>query len=237
MSDYFGALIRASGLAPAQAPLATTLAREGGAPEPGPQEEAAPAGAVMPPQSEVAPIGHVEAQPPARPVTPVRTGDRVLTVKPAAGRPSGTQAAAPDPVPAPRPAPPTVPAPQPSRKHGDDLLQAALRWVAADPAQVDAARALPEPLPAAPPPAATAPARIVAAASRTTARLVEAPPPRRTEPTAPAAEAPLEVTIGAIHLRVDPPAPQTVAQAAPSAAPAAPSTPHSALSRRSLRRI
>jgi hypothetical protein len=188
----------------------------------------------------VAPIGHVEAQPPARPVTPVRTGDRVLTVEPAAARPSGILAAAP----APQPVTSAVPAPQPNPKHGEDLVQAALRWVAADPAQADAARALPDPLldPLSDPlrvapPAAIPPTPPVASLPQPAARLVETPAARRTERVVPAAEAPLEVTIGAIHLRVDPPTPQTVAQAAPSATPAAPSTPHSALSRRSLRRI
>jgi hypothetical protein len=235
VSDYFGALMRASGLAPATTAPAADLPREVEAPEPAAQEEPAPAAAVQPRRGEAAPIGQVEAQPPATPVTPVRTGDPVHSVTPPAAPASRTRAAAPGP--APRPAPAAAPALRPDPGHGVDLVQAALRWIAADPGQAEAARALPDPVRAAAPPAGVPPARPVASRSQPAARLVETPAARRTERAAPAAGAPLDVTIGAIHLRVDPPAPQTVAQAAPPAPPAAPSTPRSALSRRSLRRI
>jgi hypothetical protein len=69
-------------------------------------------------------------------------------------------------------------------------------------------------------------------------------PDRSAAHSAPLADEIVEISIGSIHVRVDAPAPQTIARAAPAAVPASPAPSlseraagRSALARRALRRI
>jgi hypothetical protein len=94
------------------------------------------------------------------------------------------------------------------------------------------------------PDAARVPVQAAVPEPMTVAPQIAAPATLRAEPEAQvaAAEEPLEISIGAIHLRVEAPAPRTLARpAAPPAPvqqPAAPASPtRSGLSRRALRRL
>jgi hypothetical protein len=162
-------------------------------------------------------------------------------------------------------APPAPAAAVDVRSHA--VVRAALDWVAADPqnaarsrpptaAATAPARLLPspaKPLPEAPPRIVVDQVRIPTVAVAPPTNAVQPAPiphdrPReqvRSGAHAAASAAPdeiVEISIGAIHVRLDTPAPQTVAAATP--VPASPTRPssdrsvaHSGLARRALRRI
>lgn len=154
-----------------------------------------------------------------------------------------------------------------SQDLGQAMVHAALRWVMADGDSPGALTAVAlESAPPNPVQASTnnitAPVRPAASQpgaepmTGVTTRLPEAPIPLRVAPIRhpestdrlphrpsgtrqpPAKEEVVEVSIGAIHLRVDAPPPQTVVQApAPSPRPPPDRPPRSTLSRRALRRL
>ncbi|MEW6371125.1 MAG: hypothetical protein AB1584_09325 [Pseudomonadota bacterium] len=255
MSGYFEALMRASGMPAAE----VTQGHKRPAPDAGPASFAledgdatdqaaaspralAPAAAPPPAPAVQAPARQASAEAPARRPAP----------QPAvAGEPAGTRPASqPQPgavglhigQPAPAPAPPVSP-PVPALVH--PLARAAMDWVARDeptPVRKDVAAA---PLPPVRTPLAegAGPVRHAALAAPrheitgdTGARSVAG-----SGTAAPAAEERVEVTIGAIHLRVEAPAANTVTSGAPqppaAGAVSPPATAHGSLARRSLRRI
>ncbi|MCY1543556.1 hypothetical protein D9M68_793780 [compost metagenome] len=155
----------------------------------------------------------------------------------------------------------------PRRPQADERVQAAMRWVASDPALESPARQVPiqrspvtDSPDAGPTPLAATPPEVMAPLDpprpplAADAASIPLPAPlavqglepgrRHVEPEAQVAVAEelLEISIGAIHLRVEAPAPQTLARPATSTAPvqqpAAPASPtRSGLSRRALRRL
>jgi len=289
MSDYFGALMRSSGLtaggsAPAAVAPPTTasrpveidIERSGPALQPRP----APASQYEAPLTTIAAAsveprsGHEPAPPAARPADPgEQAAAAVDSPHDQTGQKAEVFSGAQPLVPPFSPADPSTPAAQPL---GHALVRAAMQWVAADPQQAipepqDGARREPPaalgepgmPVTTTPTPIADAePQTLPARARHSVASSIEAveDAPRRTTlatlptlPTLPATPAPVaptslprdelvEISIGAIHVRVDAPAAQTVARtlAPPAAAPrstAPTTTPRSALARRALRRI
>jgi len=272
MSDYFGALMNFSGLAaaprasvptPAGAPHATDImesdvVREVAVDRP----TAAPrrAAPLTAPLANLASAAE-QASPTARLLpSPAPTPAAAETARSLAPDAISVPAS---PI-APAPVAATAPANMPA-EHGRALVRAALSWVAADPESADEAPALNSPTPprqaprepsVRPEPARAVPDDIDVAPAQARARTEPAPPARviRFEPPEPAratarpatAEAPdeiVEISIGAIHVRVDAPAPTTAARTLPAAAPSSPrsnSEPvheRSALARRALRRI
>ncbi|MGH8581315.1 MAG: hypothetical protein ACREWG_00705 [Gammaproteobacteria bacterium] len=131
---------------------------------------------------------------------------------------------------------------------GQAMVHAALRWVTAEvqtpgaPTEIEIAleqppRAGPAPDAATRPPEALTPLRV---APIRPSESIELPPPWASGKRRPAThEETVEIAIGAIHLRVDAPPPQTVVQApAPTPRPTADRPPpRSALTRRVLRRL
>lgn len=261
MSDYIGGLMRASGLAASGMAGESGLARMSVArptfavealEENRPALQPAPAGAR--PSAAVPPRPEPKPQP-----QPVGTAGETANGHPSA-RPVGQ-----DPVRLPlerqpretmRPAParPRPEAGLPVRKALHPLARAALDWVARAPGHPVQAHPVPQQAapvaasssPVAPPPA-TVRAATPAQAAGIEARSTSIPSPALSS-IAPAVRATMarderiEVSIGAIHLRVEPPAPRTVAAAPPqppanAAGAGAQSNPHGALARRSLRRI
>lgn len=265
MSGYFGALLRASGLgtgppaapapdfslehdmqvepfgAPAVTP-APPLARKDGVT--GMQAAAAPLPPVTPPHPAdmVVPASAASVQAPA-PSASV-TGERV--------QPAATPARLSSDVPAAGPA--RAQASTPATSAGHTAIQAALHWVAADPALAPAPAARsPVPAPAVTPSAA-APAYVTPAAAPARAPQPVATParpamaavfpsfspsvsPSLSPPLSPPLrDEPVDITIGAIHVRVDAPAVQaSTAPRAPAVAEARPV--RSGLARRALRRL
>ena len=297
MSDYFGALMRSSGIsvggrAPETAqprtvqPSVIEIDIEHGTPAPPPQAlrtASTPHRAAAP--IPMAPVDQSASPTPMASVAAVKEGPAVqarLTPTPQAqpGSADDTGAAKSHTV---------VETPKPAL--GDALVHAAMRWVAADPQQVGSAPPPARPqgpsspattressvidtarvprtmsiepevhpsiaIPARPitssnhtvPTNAAAPVEVVAAAPIETHALASdsARPPLATPavPVTPSARDELvEISIGAIHVRVDAPAAQTLARppaTPPAAAPrtaAASTSQRSALSRRALRRI
>jgi len=300
MSDYFGALMRSSGLAVGGGAAAVIAAQPASAAElveidiersvpamqPSPALTAqhqlqplSPLAASVEPRSEREPEASA-----ARLAAPrVNATAAVDTPHDQAGQIAEALSLPQPLVPPATPADPATPVTQP-QPLGHARVRAAMQWVAADPQLL----ATPEPQNVAyhePPtvlgetniPIATTsmastplvdtepqtlPARAwpSVASSIETVETVEAAPRRTTPSTiptlpatptpalAPLASTPLprdelvEISIGAIHLRVDAPATQTVARALPPQASAPRSTtpttpPRSALARRALRRI
>lgn len=251
MSDYFGALMRASGM-PAPA---TTPTRKREPPAVGPdslvaadddaaQQPAAPRPALQPaaPRTALAPSTD-------GPVAGERPAQRQAPQSGAAAEPSRTRPASvpqPDaelrrPVPARTAGPPVLTPVHP-------LARAALDWVArgngaaARQQTATGHAAAPAPMPDHAPvrPLPTGPLAPIASV-RESPDDVDRRAGEHPERAASTRDERVEVTIGAIHLRVEAPAARTVASAAPPA-PAAgavppPSTARSALARRSLRRI
>jgi hypothetical protein len=131
------------------------------------------------------------------------------------------------------------------------MIRAAVEWVAADPHNIGTmpgaeARASPGARADSGPVAIEATQTPGSPTDMTPAQIVRGapsptPPASRARPAS-IAEDVVEISIGAIHVRVDAPAPSTTARIAPQeGAPSRPSparpTTHSALSRRALRRI
>jgi hypothetical protein len=267
MSDYFGALFRATGLAgrpvaaaPAlrevdvEVPVAGDAAVAEAPTDPrgaSPASAANPSSAAVPshpPTAAATPVGAAATGAADAVAGPARAPAAVGHADAAKAEPATTDAAD-------APAPIDLPAPSEVVSH--PAVQAALRWVAADPqGQPQAPLQRPDPARSAlatpagrsssPVPAiaatsaiAESPTRVdtIGAPPRVAASARAAPfdrPPRR-----PDDEPAVEVSIGSIHLRVDAPAaPQTTTRAAAAAAPAAPpSAARSGLARRALRRI
>ncbi len=281
MSDYFGALIRASGLAGRIDP---PLAANHGITEIEVQQDAPPART-----SPVTQVPRTNTQrteimttPPVATTTMPASAIREYSAPP---RTEHTELASDRPLPASAPEPrgetsmapglPTAPvsasSPRPQETApdpGQAMVQAALRWVAAGdqtasstiapditPSPPKAPQALAADQPS--PPARSIVSRPLVEPASPTAKLPELAMPTRAAPIrqmeakeqalppvrgtrrADSREETVEVTIGAIHLRVDAPPPQTVVQ---SPLPTPRSTadrppPRSALSRRALRRI
>lgn len=284
MSDYFGALMRASGIARANPAAARThpgaLEPEPAAPtasEPAPSAtghtalappvqalhhtSARTAEAAFDPSARAAPpapgvqagaAATAEPRPVIASIVPEPLSPALPPAPAAVGVPGKDAPAASAPVQPAQPAQPDAPAPsvlpKASMPLAQDLMRAAMQWVAADPLSGAPAPA-PLETPARGAPAALAPPPLAAAPVGDELALRAEEPhglvldPVVAVPAAPAV-APavfrdghdrVEVTIGEIHLQVTPPATQTV-QRAPPAAPL-PAAPRSALARRPLRRI
>ncbi|MEO6408205.1 MAG: hypothetical protein ABIO45_05565 [Burkholderiaceae bacterium] len=261
MSDYFGALMRSSamtvgGVAPARAvprPV-TSLEVVGERLVPATAAHAANAPIVATPVAP-ATVAAATAQnnegnehagdPPARDATnSASVNDGVAQTPPEAAHPG-------------------IVARESKVAPAHEVVRAAMRWVAADPQQAaptpaasehawhEEAAAAPQAHTTVvavltPPPARSEPAESVAPRAmvvQADARLTPTPPAAAETFAAPAHDERFEISIGAIHLRVDAPAPQTVARTAPAPSPAArsahvaPTPPRSALARRALRRI
>ena len=282
MTGYFGALMRASGLAVAgPVPSIALSAPPIAGNDTGGREH------VLSPVHLDAPPRQAPRMGPPRTTEPLATAAIPVQAQPPDDVRDGLAGTPAMPVPEPAPASPialTVPgerreAPPPAPREAppqlaDAVVRAAMRWVATDPQTRPQVRAVeqpgPGPTPAAstegmpPRPAPEAPTREepppVADAAAPPALSPRTPGPAPSELTEIAARAIepvprlpiapraaerggeiLEVSIGAIHVRVDAPAAQTVAR--PAAAPAAPqrtavhSSRRGALSRRALRRI
>lgn len=243
MSDYFGALMRLSGLAGSDA--RTTPGALVERPAPAAVAEVTPASGLSITQaSDEQPSSPPMLNPHAR-----HAPESAMRAEPAADvalhrKPTDEDAVPVDPI-----------------DHRNVAIRAAMRWVAADPAQrsVDAEIRAQAPhsteladLPASAldgngqqaPGASDAPGEAPHTAD-STVRLapahaaVLARADSRPEPTPAGREEVIEVSIGAIHVRVDAPAEQTqrspASLTAPSAAVA--TEPRSTLSRRALRRI
>ncbi|MDH4581248.1 hypothetical protein E8F20_05080 [Pseudomonas sp. BN415] len=278
MSDYFAALMRASGLfAPAAVPgleAPPELGVEASAPASQP-EPASPQDSSVPTSTEarraVATIDRSTANvPAARPRAVDNSSESARPApNPLRDRPASPQRNAPIPsLPEPSTAPPV------SERHegrqapsqADERVRIAMRWVAADPqlatptepahrhsqtvlesghsplqAQRPASPSQSNPIHV-----PEAQAAIPALQSEVLSEPVAAAPPAtpRGEPEVfeSAGEETLEISIGAIHLRVEAPGPQTVARPiAPPARAQQPTTPvsstRSGLSRRALRRF
>ena len=269
MSDYFDGLLRSSGLPLSQAPVIAPSMR-GAAPAAALDLEA-PMDLAPAESSAVAtarPIQPAFAQTPApawtfESVAPNETSDSATSF----GFPPTLKA---EPLPAAVPAsvetkaalarPIAVPATEPAMTH-ERMVQAAMRWIAAEPAQ-DGPMAIATPerapyeplasdrprqtfidtLPTPSAPAPSAPQRAEPASARPNAVSQAQPPSRavaapmeRAMP-APAREEAIQVSIGAIHLRVEAPAPPALhTTVAPRPPAAVPTTPRSGLSRRALR--
>lgn len=285
MSDYFGALIRASGLAAGTGP---PVAADHGITEIEAQHDAPVAADHGITDIEVqrdappAAITAVAKEPrrdtqPTEIITPPRVATPTLPA-PAIreyAAPSGTAytALASDrPLPTSPSGSPPASSPRPQEaapKPGQAMVHAALRWVTADvPSPSASTEIAPEPTPPIPAPKSTAhkitpPARPAISPPEAgpvpgaTTLPPEAPIPLRVAPIrhpastdqpppwASATRRPashdeeVEITIGAIHLRVDSSPPQTVVQA-PAPTPRPPADrppPRSALTRRALRRL
>ena len=285
MNDYFGSLMRSSGLgigaqspAPALGPVEAGVVEveiERGPTEvasvPSPNASTAqPAGARAPVSDRASPPVPLQASDAhALPTVQAR-----LATPPQADSGVAADEAADSP---PAPVAPSAAEP-PQSPLGPTLVRAAMQWVAADPTQArgiapfvpppassegaaikaQARAATPaRPLreataPADEPGRAAAPAQQPVALAEPGTRAPEQAPalairPARSVPMAPpeplepwVRDERVEVSIGAIHLRVDAPAPQTIARPAPApvvAPRAAALAPRSALSRRALRRI
>jgi hypothetical protein len=276
MSDYFAALMRASNLFASSAAPTLEAPLEFGVEVPAATPSATPA--PRPVHSEIrAAVVASEQTMPAAPVS-----------QPAPAHPRDDNRPATSALPdaaaqGPRAEPSTVPPAAAQSRHGierpadgpprhpqaDELVQAAMRWVASDPQLESPVRQVPmrrsammdipaiEPTPiAAVPPEAIAPLDPPRSTLAVDAASIPLPAPvaipvqptdsdrRHAEPEAQvtAAEELLEISIGAIHLRVEAPAPRTLARpatpAAPAQQPAAPASPtRSGLSRRALRRL
>lgn len=292
MSDYFGALMRSSGLAvggaapvlaappdSAAALIEIDIERSVPAMQPLPalaaQHQTRP---LSPAMVSAEPQPGREPEAPAAPPTTPRV-DATAAVDRSydqAGRKEALPTSAQPPVPAASPTDHSTPAAQPL---GHDVVRAVMHWVAADPQQ---AISVPrdetgrEPLavldttdkpivresrPALTPLADVAPHAVLPVQTQTPKSNVThsateeamAKVPRRASQTAtamptPGAPTPLprdelvEISIGAIHLRVDAPPVQTltrspVPKAAAPRSSAPTTTPRSALARRALRRI
>lgn len=291
MSDYFGALMRSSGLAVGgAAPVVVPQADRPPAMEVVVEQRVAPAAEppVTPAAREAVGVAAPIPAPPAPPVPTVPPAQQPPTERDTARResvlPEAPQPAAMPTSPAVAAAAPNmsateigeVPPPQPTAQAvaAHALVRAAMQWVAAGPQQ-DHARSLAVDMPgherAATMRARGEHAEIRERHTRTSGEpgerspadhhahanpATDARPPATARPLARAAEReptpiapptprdePVEISIGAIHLRVDAPAAQTVARtppAPPAAASRAASTPRterSALARRALRRI
>jgi hypothetical protein len=239
MSDYFGALMRSSamvvgGQAPARAvPRALPSLEVAG--------DSAPAAATTPAATSARPVHDDE------PVG-ATSADAAGHAAPVPASPTDASKASPG------TSSPPVGAPDTGASPAHDPVRAAMRWVAADPQQ---APAVPEParqeerasslpgatvvdVPRLPP----AHVDLTALEPRSLAMAADA----QARPIAPLLDSPahgerVEISIGAIHLRVDAPAAQTTARA-PAAPPppargpqAATASSRSALARRALRRI
>ncbi|MCY1535744.1 hypothetical protein D9M68_711630 [compost metagenome] len=287
MSDYFAALMRASNLFADSAAPALEAPLEFGmeVPVPSVPTEPAPSTAISETRGAVAarelPAPTAPGPQPApaslhhddsSPATSVRRGNIPQWQQAEPGAPRSEQQA---------PLPGIDPQhSQPRPPQADELVRAAMRWVASDPqlaapvlqspvqqspvrraAQPDIADtgstrlAAVQPVTIAPvdrPGLEDAPGAVRAQvqvpmpvpAPETVPPQVAAPATLRTEPEAPvaAAQEPLAISIGAIHLRVEAPAAQTVARPAtppaPAQRPTAPASPtRSGLSRRALRRL
>ncbi|MDH4606948.1 hypothetical protein [Pseudomonas sp. BN102] len=278
MSDYFAALMRASNLFASSAAPTPEAPLEFGVEVPAPPLSAAPAPhpvrsetrATVAASEQSTPVAPVAQPAPARqrhddrhPATsampaPVAPGPRAepATLSPATSQSGQPGVEMPDGDP-------------PRRPRADELVQAAMRWVASDPQLVPPGQQVPmhghamahmpdsglTPFAAIPPQviAPLDPPRPPLGADAASAPLpapvalpIQATEParRHAEPEAQVSEAEelLEISIGAIHLRVEAPAPQTLARpatpAAPAQQPAASASPtRSGLSRRALRRL
>jgi hypothetical protein len=254
MSDYFGALMRSSAMVVGGQAPARAVPR------------AAPSLEVVGERVAPAVTSHAEIAP-AVAMTPAATTARSVHDDKAVGETPAdatvhavTVPASPADSPEASPGPSSQPAVAPDAKASatHELVRAALRWVAADPRHAPAVpeRAWQEE------PASSLPAAMVAE--------VLTPPPARVDLTELESRSPaipdyasarpvtpvgspvlertahgerVEISIGAIHLRVDAPAPQTTART-PAASPpparspqAATASMRSALARRALRRI
>ncbi|WP_028628091.1 hypothetical protein [Metapseudomonas resinovorans] len=278
MSDYFAALMRASGLfAPAAVPgleAPPELGVEASAPASQP-EPASPQVSSVPTSTEarrtVATIDRSTADAPtARPLAVDNPSESVRpSPNPLQDRPAPPQQNAPIPsLPE-----PSTPPPDSERHEGrpvasqaDERVRIAMRWVAADPqlatptepvhrhsqtvlesshsplqAQQPASPSQPSPVHV-PQAQAAIPALQPEVLSEPVAVAQPATPRGEPEVFEPAREETLEISIGAIHLRVEAPSPQTVARpVAPPARAQQPTTPasstRSGLSRRALRRF
>ncbi|WP_131679671.1 hypothetical protein [Metapseudomonas furukawaii] len=280
MSDYFAALMRSSGLfshraeqapeAPPELEMDVPAPRAPDAPGPAigiPRERVPGRETPMPTNGQPHPAPDPAHHGQSRPAPSIDPGDLPQW-----------QQAAPD-APRPREQVPAPGAPSqdgpPRPPQADELLRAAMHWVASDPQQAASAQRASldratQPHPGTPDTATT---RVAAVPPHTMATpgqsrrpapadgdraqevvttpepvplapRVAAPAILRAEPDGPdgTAEEPLTISIGAIHLRVEAPAPQTVARPAaptpPAQRPAAPASPtRSGLSRRALRRL
>jgi hypothetical protein len=280
MSDYFGALLRMSGIAiGAGAPAA--VARP-----PAPSIEAAIPAERSPPTEQ----HETRAQQPSREPLGDTAGAAPIVPQNAEGAPTPVPAEASlmdapflradrdrrahpqavttvEPDGAPVPSPPRAAERTPSatdHRLGQALVRAAMRWVAADPQQAThpPERAIPrDPVPSI---AAKTDGAVVGRSPHDTAveldtghprafparqlEVAQASAPRPAIAAMPmASTAPpdvrdevVDISIGAIHVRVDAPSPQTVAGTSPPAAasrPAAPAPARCGLSRRAMRRI
>jgi hypothetical protein len=250
--DYFGALLRSAGHAMTATPAVMQAAGddlvefdvEREAPRPEARREATPAPAPS----------RTSALPPVVAPVALQRADGELPPLPF----RDTQSPATHDVPS-SPQTPLVDASPPLHA----VVHAALTWVAADPRM----RAMPgtsaqedPPPPAAFEPStpaqpaedaseeiehlapahADAPDTLPAQRPRNATRATSERRARSSTPAAPPREEVIEISIGAIHLRVDAPAPQTIVAApapAPAAAPVRAPTPRSPLSRRALYRL
>jgi hypothetical protein len=275
MSDYFDGLMRSSGLPLGQAPVLGPSPRDAAplteidvevpaaAPLIGPLDVTAqavqhafaalpvPRGSALAPQPVSSKTAPVMAPAPASAELPPQVDE--VKPSPAAAPPASALA----PLAA-------FPAVEPTMSR-ERITQAAMRWVAAGPAQAPT-----DPVPADTTPATSAemrpvepPASIATATPSdpprppesvpTIARRIESPPPPAVpearlpsravvvptpQATPPTHEDALHVSIGAIHLRVEAPLPPALQAAPARRLPASvPVTPRSGLSRRALRRI
>lgn len=262
MSDYFGALLRASGLA--GRPITGAPARlEVDAEWPALGTAAAAEAAAGTRRAAPAADSSSAAEPRRSPAPESASGAVAAVVRTDPGSVSRSPAAhvdaeaaragsaAQDAAHLPPPAPVELPAPASVASH--PAVQAALRWVAADPqAQPpgrEAARQV-SPMTAGRLPAAELAAASTSATADPPARGAFASPPRviasaralpidRPAPRPADDEPAVEVSIGSIHLRVDGPAtPQTTTRSAAPVAPVAPpAVLRSGLARRALRRL
>jgi hypothetical protein len=246
--DYFGALLRSAGHAMTATPAETQAAGddlvefdvEREAPRPEARREATPA------------PSRASAVPPVVAPLALRRAGGELPPLPF----RDTQSPATHDVPA-SPQTPLVDASPPLHP----VVHAALTWVAADPRM--RAMAGPSPQDNPPPPAAFEPSTPAQPAEDASEEIEHLAPPHADAPDALPAQRPrnatratsehragsstpatlpreevIEISIGAIHLRVDAPAPRTtVAAPAPAAAPVRAPTPRSPLSRRALYRL
>ncbi|MFH0344342.1 MAG: hypothetical protein ACHBNF_19985 [Chromatiales bacterium] len=252
MSNYFDGLIRASGLGPSSAPRAgdhgiTEVDAQHAAP---PVAKPAATPAATAPAVAQAPTRNtrqtgIDTAPPVAAVTPTP----VTLESPASVPPKSVADEHAEPVSTRTLLVPSGPSARPepdAQDVGQAVVRAALRWVTAD-VQTQGARteteiarepAPPaEPAPDAKPHMLQMPMRVEPVRHpETTDRLPHRPIVTH-QPTA--KEDVVEISIGAIHLRVDAPSPQTVVQApVPTTRSAADRPPpRSALSRRVLRRI
>jgi len=257
MSDYFDGLMRSSGLPLGQAPVLGPSPRDAAPLTEIDVEVPAAAPLIGPLDVTAQAVQHAFAALPVLAPAPASAElpPQVDEVKPSPAAAPPASALAPLAA---------FPAVEPTMSR-ERITQAAMRWVAAGPAQAPT-----DPVPADTTPATSAemrpvepPASIATATPSdpprppesvpTIARRIESPPPPAVpearlpsravvvptpQATPPTHEDALHVSIGAIHLRVEAPLPPALQAAPARRLPASvPVTPRSGLSRRALRRI